>query len=144
MLAVKTCWAIQEEGRPYKKQRLKGNYVSKPWPSMAVLADTLALGGQKLMIRGNCVQQTGIVTIHLGNDLVLLVQPEFLRVVIGPGPGSWIFTVAATFEDRHPHCFTRVTGLPGIHPAAQEPTTHKKALEAGTLVSHPCAPILVN
>lgn len=89
------------------------------------------------------MQQLSVVIIYLGDDLVLLVQTGFIRVVIAWSPGSWLFSGAATFADGQPHGFARVAGLPGMHPVAQEPTTHKKGLEAGTLVSNPSALILV-
>lgn len=90
------------------------------------------------------MQQMSIVTVDLGDDLVLLAQARLVRVVIAQSLGSWLFIGAATCEEGHPHCFTRVTGLPGMKPVVQEPTTHEKKLESGTLVSHFSAPIIDN
>lgn len=75
----------------YRRQGLKkkkSNYVSRPWFSRVVLVYILALGGQKLIIKGYCVQQVSVVTVYLGDDLVLLAQAGFIKVVIVQGPGK--------------------------------------------------------
>lgn len=90
------------------------------------------------------MQQVRIVTIDLGDDLVLLVQAGIVRVVIARSLGRWLFTGAVTCENSHSPGFTRIAVLPGMCPVAQDPTTHKEGLEAGTLVSHTSAPILAN
>lgn len=90
------------------------------------------------------MQQTSIVTVDLGDDLVLLAQARLIRVVIAQSLGSWFFIATATCEEGHPHCFTRATGLPGTKPVVQEPTTHEKKLESGTLVFHFFAPVIDN
>lgn len=85
VLAKKTCWAIQEEREqergPCRRQGLNSNYVSRLCPSRAFLTDTLALSRQMLMTLGNCVQQAIVVTVDLGDDLVILAQAILIRVV---------------------------------------------------------------
>lgn len=77
------------------------------------------------------MQQASVVTVYLGDDLVFLAQAGFIRLVVAQSPGSWLFTGAATCEDVHPHGFTRVIGLPGMHTVAQEHTTHRRDLKLG-------------
>lgn len=80
MLADNTCWAIREEKGTMQKAGAKRKLCQQT--SRAVLADTLVLDGQELMIQGNYVHQWRVVTIYLGHDMVLLVQAGFIRVVI--------------------------------------------------------------
>lgn len=90
------------------------------------------------------MQQVSIVTVDLGDGLVLLAQAGILRVVIVWSLGRWLFGGAATCENAHSPGFTRIAGLPGMCPVAQDPTTHKEGLEAGTLGSHTFVPVLAN
>lgn len=62
------------------------------------------------------MQRVSVVIVDPGDDLGLLTQAAFLRVVVAQSPGSWLFAGAATCRDGHPHGFTRVVGLPGMHP----------------------------
>jgi len=90
------------------------------------------------------MQQVSIVIVDLGDDLVLLAQPGILGVVIAWSLGKWLFAGAATCENGHSPGFTRIAGLPGMCPVAQDPTTRKEGIEAGILVSHTSVPILAN
>lgn len=90
------------------------------------------------------MQQVSIVIVNLGDDLVLLAQAGILGVVIAWGLGRWLFAGAATCENGHFPGFTRIAGLPGMCPVAQDPTIHKEGIEAGILVSHTSVPILAN
>lgn len=90
------------------------------------------------------MQQMSVVTVDLGDDLVLLAQAGIVRVVIPWSLGRWLFAGAATCENGHSPVFTRISGLPGMYPVVQDPTTHKKRLQVGTLVSHTSVPILAN
>lgn len=82
------------------------------------------------------MKQVSIVTVDPGDGLVLLAQAGILRVVIAWSLGRWLFAGATTCENCHSPSFTRIAGLSGMCPVAQDPTTHKEGLEPGTLVSH--------